>query len=86
MSSFDIHFIVSVLTCKFPTGNLGMITLSPESYTGVMVNVDVGTKRIQLQFLNSMKFISSSLDSLVYNLVGCRFDYIDHKYVAQPSC
>ena len=55
-------------------------------------------KKIQLVFIDSMRFIASSLDSLMNNLVGgsgmscnvcgesCQFTHVDEYYVAYGKC
>ena len=85
MSGFDIHFIISTLAEKFLTCKLGAIILNLESYVGVTINTPIGDDRIQLRFLNSMKFLGSSVKALMFNLNGCKFNYIDDSYIAHPS-
>ena len=86
MGGFDIYFIVSAPAEKFRSGNLAAITLNPASYAGVTVNVSIGSDSDRIQLSDSDRIQSSILESPVFNLTGCKFDYIDDSYVAYPSC
>ena len=65
---------------KFNTGNIGVIAENKEKYisfTGdVIADWDedelgkIKKKKIQVRFIDSMRFMASSLDSLTSNLVG----------------
>ena len=69
----------SELGKKFDTGKIGVIAENKEKYISFNVDVVIDRyedelsrikeKKIQLRFIDSMRFIASSLDSLMNNLV-----------------
>ena len=104
LSGYDADLIIRELGKKFDTGKIGVIGENKEKcisfYVNVMVDkyVDKNGKeketKIQLRFIDSMRFMASSLDSLTNNLVGvsgmpcnvcgesCEITHIDEYYVA----
>ena len=72
-------------------GNLSAIPENSEHYIGASVNITVRSYedsrgidqplKMGLRFLDSLRFMGSSLSSLVSNLVGTTFDHIDEDYV-----
>ena len=96
---------------KLNTGKIGAIAENKEKYFSFNVDVDVDVvadshtddsgeveeKKIQLRFIDSFKFMASSLDSLTSNLVGvsgmvcnnCRGSFelpIDEYCIAHGKC
>ena len=93
---------------KFDTGKISVIAENKEKYIGFNVDVLVDKyvdkngkekeKKIQLRFIDSMRFMASSLDFLMNNLVGvsgmscnvcresCKFTNMDKNYVALGKC
>ena len=93
---------------KFNSGSIGVIAENKEKYISFSVNIIVGRyedmwsrikkKKIQLRFIDSIRFMASNLDSLSRNLVGtdgimynqCKseveFTHIDENYVAHGTC
>ena len=79
LSGHDAHLFIRELGKKFDTGKIGVISENKEKY--ISFNVDgvvdshiddsgeVKTKKIQLRFIDSFRFMASSLDSLRSNLV-----------------
>ena len=65
---------------KFSTNNIGVIAENKEKYISFTVDVVVDTyeyvsgkikeKKVKLRFIDSIRFMASSLDSLTSNLVG----------------
>ena len=110
LSGYYAHLFIRELGKKFDKGKIGVIAENKEKYisfnVGVVVNkyVDelgkVKKKKIQLRFIDSMRFMVSSLDALASNLVGvsgmvcndnecegsCEFTHMDENYVANGKC
>ena len=108
LSGYDAHLIITELGKKFDTGQIGVIAENKEKYISFNVDVVVGMyedafgelkeKKIQLRFIDSIRFMASSLDSLTNNLVGvsgmscnvcgesCEFTHVDEYYVAHGKC
>ena len=108
LSGYDAHLIIRELGKKFDTGKIGVITENNEKYISFYIDVVVDRyedelgkikeKKIQLKFIDSMRFMASSLDSLTNNLVGvsgmscnvcgesCEFTHVDEYYVAHVKC
>ena len=108
LSGYDAHLIIRKLGKKFNTGEIGVIAENNEKYISFNFDVvvdwyedewgEIKEKKIQLRFIDSMRFMTSSLDSLVNNLVGvsrmlcnvcgesCKFTHIDEDYVAHGKC
>ena len=107
LSGYDAHLIIRKLSKKFDTGKIGVIAENKEKYISFNVDVMVDRyedelgkikeKKIQLRFIDSMRFMASSLDSLLNNLVGvsgmlcneceesCEITPIDEYYVAHGN-
>ena len=76
LAGYDAHLFIRELAKH--TNHMGVIAKTAEDYISfsIKIEVDLGshTKEIELRFIDSFKFMSSSLDSLVNNLAK-----IDHK-------
>ena len=76
LAGYDAHLFIRELA-KYTTG-MGVIAKNIEDYISFLIKVEVDkyidkegnekTKQIELRFIDSIKFMSSSLDSLVNNL------------------
>ena len=93
LTGYDAHMFIKELAKH--GSKIGVIAKNTEDYISFLVNVEVDkyigkngeecSKEITLRFINSIKFISSSLDSLVNNLArgGGEFfgfeNYSDHQ-------
>ena len=108
LSGYDAHLFIRQLGKKYEHGSMGVIAKNREKYISFNVNVvvdiyedkngDIKEKKIQLRFIDSIRFMASSLDSLSSNLVGvsnmkcatcskdCKFTHIDSDYVAHGKC
>ena len=108
LSGYDSHLFIRELGKKFDKGKIGVIAENKEKYISFNIDVMVDKylnkegkekeKKIQLRFIDSMRFMASSLDSLSSNLVGvngmlcnlcgesCEFTHIDEDYVAHGKC
>ena len=83
LAGYDAHLFIRELS-KY-TKDMGVIAKNMEDYISFSIKVEVDnyvdknreekTKDIELRFINSFKFMSSSLDSLVNNLAKG-----DHKF------
>ena len=78
LSGYDAHLFIRELGKIFDKGKIGVIAENKEKYISFNVDVivdkyeDLGKvkeKKIQLKFIDSMRFMASSLDSLMNNLV-----------------
>ena len=79
LSRYDAHLFLKELGKKFNTGDIGVIAENKEKCISFYVNVMVDSyedelgkikeKIIQLRFIDSMRFMASSLDSLTNNSV-----------------
>ena len=108
LSGYDVHLIIRELGKKFDTGKIGVISENKEKCISFYVDVVVDRyedeldkikeKKIELRFIDSKRFMVSSLDSLTNNLVGvsgipcnvcresCKFTQVDEDYVAHGKC
>ena len=76
LAGYDTHFLIRE-SAKHTTG-MGVIAKNTEDYISFSIKVEVNkyidkngnerTKEMELRFIDSIKFMSSSLDSLVNNL------------------
>ena len=78
LSRHDAHLFIRELGKKFDTGKIGVIAENKEKYISFNVDVVVDTyeemgevkeKIIQLRFIDSIRFMASSLNSSMNNLV-----------------
>ena len=108
LSGCDAHLFIRELGKKFDKGKIGAIAENKEKYISFNVDVVVdkyldkegkeNEKKIQLKFIDSMRFMASSLDSLSSNQVrvsgmpcnecggSCEFTCIDEDYIAHGKC
>ena len=109
LSGYDAHLFIRELRKKFNSGSIGVIAKNKEKYISCDVNVTIdeyetplGKKKPitrRLRFIDSVRFMSSSLDSLSRNLVGvnngmvcegcgskAELTHIDENYVAFGAC
>ena len=108
LSGYDAHLFIRELSKKFDTGKIGVIAENKEKYISFTVDVVVDKyldekgkekeNKIQLRFIDSMRFMASSLNVLSSNLVGvnvmvcnlcedsCELTHIDEDYVAHGKC
>ena len=76
LSGYDAHLFIRQLGEKFQTKDIGVIAENKEKYISFNVKIDVQlemdgkpvTKKIELRFIDSFRFMASSLDSLARNL------------------
>ena len=72
LSGYDAHLFIRQLGEKFQTDDIGLIAENMETYISFNVKIDVhiGSKpvKIELRFIDSFRFMASSLDSLARNL------------------
>ena len=83
LSGYDAHLFIKELASA-TDGHMGVIAKSTEDYVSFSIKVEVDkymdkkgierSKEIDLRFIGSFKFMSSSLDSLVNNL-ACGGNY-----------
>ena len=103
-----MHPFIRELWKKFGSGSIRVIAKNLEKYISFNINIAIGEYETplgemkwimrQLQFINSFRFMASSLDSLSRNLVGmncmvCKectskaeLTHIDENYVAHGMC
>ena len=82
LSGYDAHLFIKELGRRFNKNDIGVIAENKEKYISFNVKINVklagvkykdGTqvhKNIQLRFIDSCKFMASSLDKLASNLCG----------------
>ena len=108
LSRYDAHLFIRELGKKFNTGYIGAIAENKEKYVSFTVDVTADTyedafgevkeKKIRLRFIDSLRLMASSLDSLTSNLVGVsgmvcdncggssEFTHVNKVYVAHGKC
>ena len=108
LSRYDAHLFIRELGKKFKTGKIGVIAENKEKYINFTVDIIVDKyldkkgkekeNKIQLKFIDSMRFMVSSLEALSSNLVGvsgivcdlcgesCKFTHVDEDYVTHGKC
>ena len=84
LSGYDAHLFIKELGRRFNKNDIGAIAENMEKYISLNVKINVnlseakykdGTqvhKNIQLRFIGSCRFITSSLDKLASNLYGIK--------------
>ena len=94
LSGYDTHLFIKELSSSSPDGaKMGVITKNKEDYITFSISVEVSkyidkdgeelSKEIELRFINSFKFMSSNLDSLINNL-ACR-NSLDSRIITSPN-
>ena len=69
LSGYDAHLFIKDLASSTDGPNIGVIAKNTEDYISFSIKVEVDeSKEIELRFIDSFKFMSCSLDSLVNNL------------------
>ena len=78
LSGYDAHLFIKELASSTDGAKMGVIAKIKEDYTSFSIKVEVDkyidkngigkSKEIEVRFIDSFKFMSSSLDSLVNNL------------------
>ena len=108
LSGYDAHLFIRELGEKFDKGKIDVTAENKEKYISFNVVVVVDKyldkggkqkeKKIQLRFIDSMRFMASSLHALSSNLVGVNgmvcnlcgesreFTHTDEYYVAHGEC
>ena len=108
LGGYDAHLFIRELGKKFDKGKIGVIAENKEKYISFSVDVVVDKylnkegrereRKIQLRFIDSMRFMASSLDALSSNLVGvngmvcnvyrdsCEITHVDEYYLAHGKC
>lgn len=71
LSNYDAHFIVHAL--NFMSGKIEIIPQNKEKYISFSKTLDINGYSVCLRFLDSFKFMASSLDSLAKNLKEDQF-------------
>ena len=79
---YDAHLFIKELGRKFNKDNIGVIGENKEKYTSFNIKINVKLagvkdkdgkevhKNIQLRFIDSFRFMASSVDKLASNLCG----------------
>ena len=82
LSGYDAHLFIKELGRRFNKNDIGVIAENKEKYISFNVKINVklagvkykngtpGYKNIQLRFIDSCRFMASSLDKLASNLCG----------------
>ena len=82
LSGYDAHLFIEELERKFNKNDIGVIAGNKEKYISFNVKIDVELagvrdkdgkevhKNIKLRFIDSFRFMASSLDKLASNLCG----------------
>ena len=82
LSGYDAHLFIKKLGRKFNKDDIGVIAENKEKYISFNVKINVKLagvkdkdgkevyKNIQLRFIDSFRFMASSLDKLASNLCG----------------
>ena len=83
LSGYDAHLFIKELARKYGKEGMNVIAENSEKYISFSLNIEVGTyvnkkgetvvKKIQLRFIDSIRFMASSLDKLANNLSDDQF-------------
>ena len=80
LSRYDGHIIVRALESMGDVKNIRIIPKTEEEYMSIQISVNIGNNRIiDLKFLDSYRFLSTSLDELSSNLLSegrSKFKYL----------
>ena len=72
LSGYDAHLFIRQLGKKFQEDDIGVIAENKETYISFNVKIDIQLEsdpvKIELRFIDSFRFMASSLDSLAKNL------------------
>ena len=104
MSGYDAHLFIKELGRRFNKNDIGVIAENKEKYISFNVKINVKLagvrndgkelhKNIKLSFIDSFRFMASSLDKLASNLYGTsgiqcdrQRQYGTHKYFWRLHC
>ncbi|XP_048482323.1 uncharacterized protein LOC125489689 [Plutella xylostella] len=78
LSNYDAHFIVHAL--NFAEGEVYIIPQNKEKYISFSKMLNINGKRVSLRFIDSCKFLSSSLESLASHLNDDQFNELRKEY------
>ncbi|KAL0810435.1 hypothetical protein ABMA28_010574 [Loxostege sticticalis] len=78
LSNYDAHFIVHAL--NFMDGEVQIIPQNKEKYISFSKNINIKGKSISLRFIDSLKFLPGSLESLAKNLNDNQFCELRKEY------
>ena len=94
LAGYDAHLFIQELS-KYGS-QMGVIAKNTEDYISFSIKVEVGkyvdkngeecSKEIDLRFIDSIKFMSSSLDSLVNNLARGGNEFFDFNEYNEHQC
>ena len=96
LSGYDAHMFIKELASSSPDeAKMGIIAKNKEAYITFLISVEVDkyinkneeekSKEIDLRFIDSFKFMSSSLDSLVNNLARGNNESLDLRIIMSPN-
>ena len=108
LNGYDAHSFIRELGNKFDTCKIGVIAENKVKYISFTVDVIVDTyedascevkeKKIQLRFIDSLRLMANSMDSLTSKLVGvrgmvcnncggsCEFTHVNEDYITHGKC
>lgn len=78
LTNYDAHFIVQAL--NFREGPIDIIPLNKEKYISFSKQLKFDKRYLSLRFVDSFRFMSSSLDSLARNLQEHQFHELRRQY------
>lgn len=80
-SNYDCHLFIKDLDAIDNGANkIDVIPINKEVYFSISKSIDVDDKKVQLRFIDSIKFMASSLDSLVNNLKKEDFKIVQSQF------
>ena len=94
LSGYDAHLFIKELAASSTDGaKMGVIAKNKEDYISFSIKVEVDkyidknriekSKEIELRFIDSFKFMSSSLDSLINNLAAEVVNSLDSRSITR---